>query len=395
MHYAGDAFRDTLTGAAPPEQLTPNLTTAVNAAGRMQLGRLYLAAARMRQLEQAGTPTEQWWAALRFYLEGLERGDFDHKQRFLVERWASAYQGVGVDAGTAYGLAIDAVGHPHGPFLEYFLPRLAQLIDERDAAGDSAAADLCRRLRLRLLRQWVLTPGAVGLRLQAAERLAEVVEQEAVARDLRAWRANYLGELKKRPVTVLEPHNKPAPAPSAHAHLLQRAALISWLAAAGAAAAVVSLLLFWAWRAQADAASRSTVFLAGAAAAVIICGGMLWLHFFPEAVREDFRRDFSSLINWPRRLFLASGITLLAVVAAGLLHRSERSVKSSLAARTGAIATGAWCVLALATLAGAWTGRNAQMKYQVITRAVLENPVELMCGAESERLLESLRRQQP
>ncbi|MBU0617102.1 MAG: hypothetical protein KKI02_05250, partial [Planctomycetes bacterium] len=293
LRQASRTLAGAMRGMVTPEELLPTMATAVNALNRSQVGRLQLAAARMWLLEQAGEPIESCWPSLRVFLEGMQHANLEHYQAALTRHWARAYQAAGLGPGTAYGLAEDLVGHEQGPFLQFLVPHLRRVIAERDAAGDTAAATACRSVLHSLLRHWVFEPGPAGLRLLAADLLAEsleadagadqAAETQAIAQSLRRWRSTYHEAARGRPVATLDLHRKPALAPAAHERLVARVGLVTWLGSATLAAAIVALLCGWSWlgnRADERRGARWVLHTIGVVLIVTI-GGLLWIHLRP------------------------------------------------------------------------------------------------------------------
>ncbi len=407
LRRASDTLAGALTDVVEPEQLQPTMATAVNGLSKSQVGRLQLAAARMWLLEQAGEPIEKWWPSLRVFLEGMRHANLAHYQAALIQQWAEAYQALGVGSGTACSLAEDLVGHPHGAFLQFLVPRVQRVIQERQQAGDEAAATTCRGVLHSLLKQWVLEPGTAGLQLLAADLLAQSLEANddaddneetrAIVNDLRAWRSAYLEAARSRPVATLDPHRKPALAPDAHERLVTRVALVTWLASAVLAAGVVALLFSWSWLRSRNVAPRGhqLALYAIFPALIVIIVGLMWIHLLPDSIREDLRRDFSSMHYWWRHPFVAAGITLALVLAAGLLQRSASGGKSNFPARLGAVAAGTWLVLAVMLWGSAWAGELARRDYERATWIAYKDPVAAMAGRDTERLLTGLRNWKP
>jgi len=406
LREASRALSGALTNAVEPDQLQPTVARAVSSLTRSQLGRLQLAAARMWLLEQRGEPIESWWPSLRVFLEGLQRANFEHYQLALTQHWAAAYQAVGLGPGTAYELAEDLVGHPHGPFLEFFVPRLRRVIEERERAGDEAAAAICRRVLTGLLKQWVLEPGCPGLRLLAADLLAESLEADvgsegteaqAIARDLRQWRSAYHEAARRRPIATLGVHRKPALAPQAHERLVARIGLMTWLGSATLMAGVVAILFGWSWVRNREAATGRVrlALYAVSAALLVTIGGVLWVHLRPDSICADLRSDFSAVHYWWRHPFVAAGMTLIVLLVMGRLRVSASSVKRHFPARLGVAAVGAWLVLALMLWGCAWAGERARRDYERATRAAYQHPIAALTGSDAESMLARLRRWGP
>lgn len=407
LRLASNALKGALMGLVEPEELQPALGEAVGALSKSQVGRLQQAAARMWLLEQAGEPIEKWWPGLRVFFEGMEHANLAHYQQALTQHWARAYEAVGRGSGSAYALAEDAVGHRHGPVLQFSIPRLRRVIEERERAGDTAAATTCRKVLYRWLRQWVLESGPAGLRLLAADLLASSLEADnaaattpelqAIADDLREWRSAYHQAARQRPVAIMAPQRRPALAPVAHERFFRRFALSIWLGPATLATGIVALALAWAWlgHGRSSVRRRQLTVSAIVAGLIAIGVGLAWIYLWPDSIREDVRGDFSRLRLWWRFPIAAAGLTLALILAAGLLQRSASGGKSRLAPRLGAVAAVAWLLLAVTLWCSAIAGEFARRDYEQATRAAQEDAVAALVGPDAERLLTRLRRWEP
>lgn len=406
LRQASNALTGAFTGVVEPDQLSSTVGTAVNTLSRSQVGRLQQAAARIWLLEQAGEPVEKWWPSLRVFFDGMQRANLGHYQRALTQHWARAYESVHLGRGTAYGLAEDLVGHPHGPFLQFFAQRLRRVIDEREQTGDVAAATTCRRVLYRLLRQWVLEPGSVGLRLLAADLLADDLETDPAAaapktrvlvQDLRAWRSMYRRAARQRPTAILAPQRKPALAPAAHQRLVSRVGLTTWLGSATVAAGVAALALGWLWlsRGRAAVGGRRLALHAPLVAVLVSGAGVAWILVWPEWIHADLRADFSSFHYWWRHPFVAAGLTLALVIVAGLLPPLVSGGRVQASARLGAIAVETWLMLGVILWCSVTAGEFARRDYERATRAAHQDAFAAIAGPDAERSLARLRRWEP
>lgn len=397
---------EALTGNADSEQLTAKMNLGTTPRGTSQLWRLQLAAGRIWLLENKGAAQDQWWPAVRGYLEGLKHARFQHRQQKLADAWAAAYRNAGVDEGTAAELGGDFVGNPHGPFLQYFVERMRRLIDERRTAGDIPAARLCERILLALLKDWILEDGPAGPRLLAVDLLEQFLLQHhllsnnidiqaynAMLRDLSAWRQKYLGELKRRPIAILSPHPAPALVPGEHERLLRAAAMTSWLTAACAAAAGLSLMLLVVRvvRRKPPAPLRSRLRVALVEVFLVCALGLGWICLLPESVRTDFRNGLSGLPYAWRHSFVSVGSVLLLSMLGAVLRCQRGSGQESRLARWEIDACLAWGGLTLVLLLSLGTGELTRRQYERELRSACENPLIAVLGAESEQRLEKLR----
>jgi len=123
--------------------------------------------------------------------------------------------------------------------------------------------------------------------------------------------------------------------------------------------------------------------------------GLAWIHWWPDAVREDLRGDFSSWRYWWRHPFVAAGLTLALVFAGGLLQRSTSGGQSGFLARVGVVGAGVWLLLAVLLLGGALAGEFARRDYERATRGAYADPIAAVAGAEADGLLAGLRQWEP
>ena len=399
LKWSSEILTDVLTSDSPPDQWKTRLNRYTGVVRESQVGRLQQVAARLWLAEQADEPIENWWPATRTYLEGLEHANLSHHGRDLVTAWTTAYESLGFGPGTARNLAEREFAHPHGPFLQFIIPRLGQIAAERETAGDAPSAATARGVARRLLKTWVLEPGPPGLRLLAADLLSNEIEhaEKTLAANLRDWRAAYVERTRPLPVAFLDVRRNPARAPEQHARLARRVVLVSWLKWSLIVAAALAILSSWWWiREDNPASSRARRGLVCAIlAAIVLCCGLAWVHAYPESVRADLRADFSSMYYWPAHPFLAGGLTLGLVLAAGVLQLRAAGGQSRLVARCGAIAAGTGLLLSVLLWGGALAGERARHDYEHATRAAAEELAVTPGGAESERLLDDLRRWEP
>jgi hypothetical protein len=139
----------------------------------------------------------------------------------------------------------------------------------------------------------------------------------------------------------------------------------------------------------------SRVLVAIPIALLVMIGGLLWIHLWPDSIRADLRSDFSSWRYWWRHPFVAAGLTLALLSIAGWLHRSTAAGRRRLPTRIGALAAGTWLVLAVMLWASAWAGERARRDYERALRAASADPVGALLGPEADGGLRELRRWQP
>ena len=157
---------------------------------------------------------------------------------------------------------------------------------------------------------------------------------------------------------------------------------MTWLGSASLFAAIVALLCGWSWLGnRADQPRGAWLALQAIGVALIVTvGGLLWIHFWPESIRQDLRCDFSSLRYWWRHPFAAAGLALVLLLAVGLVQRRC----GRLAARMGAVAAGTWLLLAVVLWSSAWTGELVRRDYERALRAAYEDPVAAVLGPGAE-----------
>ncbi len=404
---ASNTFADTLTNKIMPEQARPLMSSAIGAVSESQLGRLQLAALRLLTLERNAAPPDQLWPVLQVFLEGIERADFAHNQQALIRQWCTVYEATGLGPGTAYQLAEDAVGHPHGTLLQFFVPRLRQCIAQCDAAGDELAARKCRTLLGSLLKQWTLEDGSPGLQLLAADLLADFLENDsanndssetgAVVSELREWRRAYQQAAGARPLSTLAPFCRPAPAPDEHTELVESLALITWIGSATLTSCLTAVVFVRASLRQYKKTKRGRAFdIHGIIAAVtLLIGGLLWIQFQADTITEDLRGDFSALRYWWSLPFIAAGVTLVILLLAARLPRAKKTGQSPFSARLGITAIETWLILAATLWICIWSGESTRRDYELATRAASEQPIATLLGADAETVLPALCQWQP
>jgi hypothetical protein len=401
----GKQFTAALRDEAALERLGGEVASYAAGQTHTQLGRLQQAATRMLELERAATPIEQWWPALEPYLVGLSRANFAHFEHELIVAWTDVYRSLGVAPGTACRNARLQVGHPHGPFLQYFVMRLRRVAQVEEQRGNAAGAQTCRTVMRCLLRQWVLDPGPPGVRLLAADLLADLLEAEPastaassasrLAQDLRAWRALYHDSACERPVEFLRLTSEPSLCPREYERLFTWLALSTWTCAAAIGLGLVVLLTGWAGliRRRGKAHPLRAFIMATIVTAVIVATGVLWLRFAPDTIREDFRRDWSvtSLAEWWRYPLVSAALAIVLVSVPALVRRAPGGGKPARLVRLSAGASATWLVLATLGLVCILAADAAQTAYERATHAAALDPLRAIVGPDADRLLDGLR----
>jgi hypothetical protein len=418
MRLVADRFPGAIRDRTAVSQLANE--TARASAGtpgvNSQLPRLQQAATRMLELERDAVAVDDWWPLLEPYLSGLEHASLAHHLGDLVAAWDAAYRSLGAPHAAARRAAEHAIGHPHGPFLQYLCARLTTVTQNREAAGDAGAALTCRRLKYRLLQEWTLAPGPIGLRLLAADLLARELATPrqtaadpllaAMAADLWGWRIAYTSAAAGRPSTAaplaLGSGVEPAPADAAGALAWLWWSL--WLAGAATSAGALALVLvipaFIASRrtpppTARDSASNGVVWRALAAAVLVIAAAALWFRLSGLSAADDLRRLWEASLGWPRATLwalpiAAAGVLLAIVTRAGAVARSGRRLEH--AARA---ACAVWVMLVAAYLGVLFVVDRARAAYERATTAAMDDTFTAIAGVDASERLIRLRAWKP
>lgn len=420
LHVVQEQITPALRGAVDPyaaEQEAQRLTQSLR---ESRLGDLLTLTARLLALEREGAPLDRWWYAARPVLEHLQHAGFAHRLGPLADAWAGGVRGLRVGAGTAQALVRATISEPYGPFLQYFTRRILFLAEAREQVGDTAGAELCRGLVRRLLRQWVLEPGMPGAQLQAAELLAESLEDESAGADsrpaapraeLRALREAYHGAVATRPPNAIGLRDESVLAPRAHAAAAGRLAMQMCVLGAAAGAGVTALATCWFWlRARAGVRVRWDVTLVAGLACVAVCtAGAAALSRSP-AVQLELRGDWSSWRWWWWTPIgaAAAGMVLSAAggtlgwalsgrrdVAAGMKARGAHSASAPVSPRglhawvshVGLAALVAWGALAVAVMLAGASAWGALADYEAAVGAGYGDPLIAVAGGECESMI--------
>ena len=400
LRFASNMLTDAFLGRENTDQLLPTIQRYTDAVHDSNFGQLQILVARIWLLEQNGQPPSAWWTHLQTEINNLRGDQFKHHQAALVQHWASCYESLGVGAGTAYGLALDLVGHPHGPLLQFIATHFEQLIADRTAAGDEPAAQTCRTVLLELLRQCVLEPDSPGVQLLAGDLLARTLDQNTaavLAEQLRRWRAACLRAYEAHPVSAIDPHRRPALAPTAYQNLMFHLGLASWLVAATLAAAIVALaaLLATAIR-RSTADSIRHAFASGVALAILILLlGIGWTALFPDWLAQDLRAGFSFTQATPRLALIATAAALATLLAGVFVAARRGATKTSFVPALARIAPATWLLLVVMLLVCATLARVGTRHYEQATAAAYTDGGIVTQVPETKPLLSALRDWQP
>lgn len=349
---ASRIFTATAIGRRSPARLEDDLLRQVRDASS-GFGQVQQAAARLWVLEAGGSQPDAGHAEVAMLLDSaLERG-MPHEMQAVTRLWAGVYEHLGLGAASSRAQATFDLGHPHGPMLQYFAPRVRAMAAALDAAGRSEEANAMRGGLLRVLRELVLEPGPVGIRLLAADLLADALvsladsesgqpdarssSARSLAADLRDWRQAVRGELAARSSSVLVLGNGPAYVKEAHDGAVFRVLLTRFLrpAAIVSGVAAVAFAVFW-LRRTARPALRDVLVPTGLAAAIGVVGwlsGGVWAGGVAGAPHDVFRTpDDAGLFAHAYPWVVAAGV-LAALTAVAMPWRRGWS------ARLGAVGT--------------------------------------------------------
>nr|QDY92646.1 hypothetical protein fos2004AM_00015 [uncultured Planctomycetota bacterium] len=391
-----------------PDRLPVLIDDARAGAARLphtHLGRLQLAALTMLGLERDGTPAAQWWPRLRVYLEGLDNASFPHFMPDLIEAEASILTQLGLRPGPARRAALGQVGSAHGPLLQYFVRQMHAVAAERRRAGDEASADRCQRIVCRLLREWVLAPGPAGLRLLAAELLADTLDEAAdpsaastavtIARKCRAWRSAYRGSAAAiaSPPPALRIVGDPTCAWSVTPSLLSWLALAAWTASAAAAVGLLALLtgVFWIKTGTSPRRGSRQLVAAVLAAVMIVLVGWQATVWAPDLVAADFQRIESDQLGLPRMPFIAALVGWLLAGLAALLGGRNAQPKQPVG-RSAAIT---WLVLSVLLLPLVFAADIFRREYDAGLAYPLNEQLSQIADPNADGLLDELRAWHP
>ena len=362
-----------------------------------QVGRLQLAALTMLRLQREGVPSGAWWPSLRTYLDGLEHAPFDHCLPELLEADAQTCERLGLGPGSARRAALLSLGHAHGPFLQLFVEHTRGVADELRRAGDEVAATQCDHVVRRLLRTWVLEPGPAGLRLLAADLLANALAGDGSAAGMadkcRGWRAAYrtaAASLPKAPA-LLRVGEEPTGVSAAP--LTWTLAWAAWTAAAVAGAGVVALTAAVFGLGRGHDAARWRGCVAGALLAVVAisAGGIGLIAGAGGLVWDDFQRADARDLGVPRLpIFGATAGFVLAAAVGGFVARRGGSATERLAgvARCTAIT---WLVLSGVALATTVAADRLRGSYESAMASPVAESLGGAADANERALLDALR----
>lgn len=392
------------------------------------LPRLGQAGAALMRLQYDGTPPENWWKSIEPYLKGLENAKFAHYQGARRQALATANTEAGMQRGSAWELADRVVDPPFGAMLQIIAPLLDRAADGALRAGDATGAATCRRVLGRLLKDWIIEPGPPGLRLLAAEMLAErvspiadstqpagasarLVADPVLARDLRAWVAEYRKRRAVAPTTMLSINPNPALATPDYDNMVGYLAGATVLGGALLSSGLVALLCVMiglrALRstpvATVDRLGHILVWGAALAFALIVVqeGAAGQADWFRTGENSEAGSKAAIVTAWARLPFYGAAIPVLPLALA-TAFAGKKSASTTLAgrgsrlARLGRTAICGWLILAALTGAFFSLADAARGRYEAaVAEAYSRGEIESTLGANHDRLMASLRAWEP
>lgn len=329
-----------------------------------QLGRVQAAAVRLLYGERTGKTAEQRWQAIRPLLEGLEQARFTHHLGPLRTAVAGGYRAIRVEPGSAWLFADQYIGHPHGPLLQYFFAAVEALAQDRRNAGDADAAALLERVRTRWLRQWLIEPGPLELRLLAADLLrgdsAAGAEEKTEAA---AWRDAILRAIREQRQGELGLTGGAQFASAEHERVVSRLLVVSWLLSGAVALLAITVCVGWTWllRPRGELGFRWIAARAAAVAALLLICGVLCVLGATEWLRVDLRRDWSAPLYWWRHPFVAAGAAMVLLFVVAGIGRGGAAVRLQ---RVGATALVGWLLVGGAAFGAVRVTEAARVSYE-------------------------------
>lgn len=367
-------------------------------------GRVQLAALRMLELERDEVPVERWWPQLEGDVASLEAADLSHFLPEFLAGESAIYQRYGLDAVNADRLAQHRFTGTHGPLVQYFVGHARRLAAARRAAGDEAGATSCEHLAQRLLRQFVLDSAPAGLRLLAADLLADQLDaaaaQATLVQKLRAWRQAYhvQTDATAPAPALLDLGDHPPPDDAAQTFARGLAATV-WAVAGLPAVGIVALLFAAPWiRAAPPAHPKWRPWIQGMIATLlIIVIGWAVVSGLPRLVSDDLRRAAAGEtedVGLPRLPILAASVALLLTGTVAGIGQLQRPRKSWFA-RAGRSAAAIWLLLSAAALIHVGVLRRAQHAFASRPALSLTEQVRAIADPNADGLLDDLRVWEP
>ncbi len=361
-----------------------------NASGTF-LPRLHQVMLAAVQARRTTVSDEAVWRQLGPVLSGMDAQNLSHDlpDALVFARRYNAAQGHGL-AGAAM-LGDVQYAHRHQAFLQHAVGELRWLTA---LAPDAEARDSVRRVCSSLLKQWVLLDGPLGLRLLAADLLADELEADATApttvvEALRTWRAAVRGELATRPTETFGITRQPTLVVSEDRALVRSTA--AQLAALGVNAAIAlaaNVALIIGWREKQSTATTTHLRLPGALLIVLVVLAPLFAAYAAaDVAAADVRRLYATG-DAPPVTAVAAAVGVLVATCATIWLVKPRRVAA-------ALLCGVWVGSATVWLIATLVALNAMSDWQTAFAVAADQPLAAVLGAEGEAALEPLRRWRP
>ena len=387
------------------DELLEDTRAGVTLVHRTQVARLQLASLTLLQLERGGAAVEHQWQRVLPYLEGLDHAVFEHGLADLIDAETLLYQNAGVSAGAARRWATGTFGYAHGPFLQEFVGQMRRIGNHLGEAGDADGAALCARVTLRLLRQWVLEPGPAGLRLLAADLLAEYIAAvdavgapPTLAAKLQSWRTAYRAGAAARPVppAAIRLGNEPVPAQAASSATSWLGFTI-WCTAALIPVVLIGLLTIpGVFKPVSGGPHRGARrFIAATPAVLVLLIGWAVIASAPDLVHDALQRIVSDGLGWPRMVFVAGGTAILFVaLSAAALTSNRKSLRSWIESAAHTVLV-SWLLLSVAGVAVTVVAGRAYTAYDRALAAPWPAQTAAIADPNAAGLLDELRAWEP
>ena len=386
-----------------PAALDDSTVAALRRPARSFTGRIFLSMPVLLAQRAAGRPLAETWPLVEPYLTGLDRVDLAHHLPAALQFWQRVYIACGLGPGTAARVTLLRDGLAHNGALPVIVTQLRALQQSLTDAGQTADAELVRRVRLRLLRQWTLDPAPAGLRLLAADLLAEDLALAADATGqpapplvlaLTEWRRAYHAAADARPVSSFDLARQPTPCPTEERRLVGAVHTLLLLAGILFAAAPIAILTLGPTARHAD---RTVWWQAVCTSGLILVLTILASRTIDtdySTARADLRRPlvWTDPASWPVVPQVALAATLIALGGGAILLRfTGRPWR----ARLGAVALCVWLLHAAVALPWAYHADHRRGQWEQALAAALPDEARALLGPASVHWLEPLRTWEP
>lgn len=405
-----------------PAPLEASIAEGIGRLGHSGFARLQLLAARLLQQERAGQPPQAWAATARPILDSIPLDGAPTYQASLQRAVAQAFAARGLRPGVAALLAQSDIRHPHGPLLQFVAERVGRCADALPADDGETAAALRRGL-VRALRPLVLDEGPAGLRLLAADLLADLlpaapplspsVSNRDVVDALTRWTARYRAAAAARPPGAIGGGSEAFAAPREHARFATWLGLLAWaLGSTGALSIAALAALPFAGPRESRPVPLPTFCRSGAVAAALIAGGWLCIAMAEPWVLSDLRQANAGGLPGLKTAGAAAGLALAALlisVAAARPRQATPKAPESRPSRSGqtpvskptargrfaCTAAWAWLLTALSACVAAGLTSAAQARLDAALLASAEDSIASVAGADHAALLAPLHQTAP